>query len=462
MTPYQFSRRSFLKGCGGAAMAGFAGSAMLFSNDAHAANTYDTVVHIFLRGGMDGLSLVVPTSGNSRIHYEQARPRLAIAASGAYGALPLRTAAGASTGFGLHPAATGLRDLWDDGYLAIVHACGLATTVTRSHFDAQLFIDLGTPGVKGTATGWLTRAWNFQPGRTGSGAVVPVLGVAAAQPASLIGSTAALTMGSPSDFSLNAGAWAWQRVRSDSPPGFRGVNETMVDLWAGDSTLEANGQRANDALRIMSSQVYDSLPSSWPNNTFAQQLWTIAQSIRFNLGLRFATIDLGGWDTHEGQGSAGSGYHYFQNKAGELSSALYAFFNTLRATGNMSRTTVIVQSEFGRRVRENANGGTDHGYGNPLLVLGGSVNGRRFYGRWLGLDPEVLSPYYGDVPVTNDYRRVLSEILIRRMRNPRLGSVFPGYTGYSPLGVVKGSDLTPEYAGYAAQASSLACLSTEV
>ena len=107
----------------------------------------------------------------------------------------------------------------------------------------------------------------------------------------------------------------------------------------------------------------------------------------------------------------------------------------------MARVTVIVQSEFGRRVRANANGGTDHGYGNPLLVLGGPVNGRRFYGSWPGLNPETLSPTFGDVPVTTDYRRVMSEILIRRMGNANLSQVFPGYTGYAPLGIVQGGDL---------------------
>ena len=186
------------------------------------------------------------------------------------------------------------------------------------------------------------------------------------------------------------------------------------------------------------------MPAGWPTGGFAEQLWTIAQSIKFNLGLRFATLDLGGWDTHEGQGTAGAGYHYYQNKIVELSAALSAFFAELNSTGQMSRVTVIVQSEFGRRVRANANGGTDHGYGNPLLVLGGAVNGRRFYGSWPGLNPTTLSPTFGDVPVTTDYRRVFSEIMIRRMANPKIGTIFPAYNGYSPLGIVQGADLAPQ------------------
>ncbi|HZF98794.1 MAG TPA: twin-arginine translocation signal domain-containing protein, partial [Pseudoxanthomonas sp.] len=138
MIDYKLTRREFIKSCGGAALVGAAGSALMFADDATAAaNGYDTVVHLFLRGGIDGLNLVVPISGNDRTHYEQARPNLRIATSGAYAALPLTLAGGNATGFGLHPSASGLRDLWNDSKLAIVHACGMATTVTRSHFDAQ-------------------------------------------------------------------------------------------------------------------------------------------------------------------------------------------------------------------------------------------------------------------------------------------------------------------------------------
>ena len=446
MSDYTLTRREFIKGCCSAAVVGTAGTSLMFADDAvAAANTYDTVVHLFLRGGMDGLNLVVPIDGADRTFYEEARPSLKIEATGTYGALPLTLAAGTGTGFGLHPSASGLRDLWNDSKLAIVHACGMATTVTRSHFDAQLYIDLGTPGKYGSATGWMTRAWQTRPGSTPL-ATLPALGISGTQPAGLLGATDALTMSNASDFSLNAGAYAWQKMRADSPAGFRGLNETLADLWAGQTGIELNGARADAALKTIGQQSFAALPATWPTGSFAEQLWTIAQSIRFNLGLRFATLDLGGWDTHEGQGTAGSGYNYYQNKITELSAALSAFYAELNSTGQMSRVTVIVQSEFGRRVRANANGGTDHGYGNPLLVLGGAVNGRRFYGTWPGLNPEILSPTFGDVPVTTDYRRVFSEIMIRRMANPSLNTIFPGYTGYSPLGIVQGTDLAPQMA----------------
>ncbi|MFC3715694.1 DUF1501 domain-containing protein [Luteimonas soli] len=437
-------RREFLKGCcATAAVGAVAGPSLLFSDPAHAAaNPYDTIVHVFLRGGIDGLNLVPPVSGNDRAFYEEARPDLSIPATGTYAALPLTLSSGAATGFGLHPSATGLRDIWTDGKLAIVNSCGLLTTVTRSHFDAQLYLDLGTPGTKGAGTGWLTRAWNSQPGAPGN-AAMPALAVNSRTPANMLGSTEALTMGSPSDFALNSGAWAWQRTREDSPAGLKGVNETLATLWKGQTGLEASGRSADASLRVIAGQPYADMPATWPDSTFARQLWTVAQSIRFNLGMRYAAVDLGGWDTHDGQGTAGAGYHYYQNQVADLSQALAAFYGELKTGGEIGRVTVVVQSEFGRRVRQNGSRGTDHGYGNPLLVLGGAVNGRKLYGSWKGLDPEILSPYFGDVPVTTDFRRVLSELLIRRMGNNHLSAVFPGYTGYSPLGIVQGSDMTP-------------------
>ncbi|WP_242107020.1 DUF1501 domain-containing protein [Luteimonas aquatica] len=429
------NRREFLKGCCATATAGAAGPALLFSDAAFAAaNPYDTVVHVFLRGGIDGLNLVPPVSGDDRSFYEQARPNLALPASGAYAALPLTLANGAATGFGLHPSASGLRDIWNDGRLAIVQSCGLLTAVTRSHFDAQLYLDLGTPGQHGTGSGWITRAWNTQPGTIGN-ETMPALAVNSRTPANLLGAAQALTMGSPQEFALNASAWAWQRRREGDPAGYRGISETLASLWAGGTALETSGQRADLSLRVIAAQPYSDPPAGWPATAFARQLWTVAQSIRFNLGMRYAALDLGGWDTHEGQGSAGSGYHYFQNKVAELSQALTAFYAELKTGGELPRVTVIVQSEFGRRVRENGSGGTDHGYGNPLLVLGGAVNGRKLYGTWKGLDPEVLSSYFGDVPVTTDFRRVLSELLIQRMGNNQIGTVFPGYAGYAPLGL---------------------------
>jgi uncharacterized protein (DUF1501 family) len=443
MTTPSLDRREFLKGCGAAAAIGAVGPTMLFSQDAHAAvNTYDTVVMVFLRGGIDGLNLVPPISGNDRSFYEEARPTLRIPATAdPNAALPLTLADGSATGFGLHPAAIGLRDIWDAGKLAIVQCCGLKTVVTRSHFDAQAYFDLGTPGNLNVSSGWMTRAWQTQ---STAGTAMPMLAVASRQPANMRGSTEAMSMPSPGDFSLSSGAQQWRTYRTGMPAGTRGVTETMASLWAGQTGIEIAGLRGSASMDLIAQQGYNAtLPATWPTTNFARQLWTVAQSIRFNLGLRYAAVDLGGWDTHESQGTVGN--TLYSNKIVELSQALTAFYNELNTTGEMGRVTVIVQSEFGRRVRQNGSGGTDHGYGNPLLVLGGPVNGRRMYGEWLGLDPTVLSPYFGDIPVTTDFRRVFSELMIRRMGNNKLGTIFPGYTGYTPLGLFQGTDLTPQY-----------------
>lgn len=433
----RITRRQFLKGCGATAAVAAAGPRLVFGPEAHAqsAGASETVVMLFLRGGIDGLNLVVPVSGTDRTQYETLRPNLAIAATGTYGALPLTMPDGSTSAFGLHPSATGLRDLWTGGRLAIVHACGVLGSASRSHFDAQMAIERGL--AVGTTSGWLARAVAQDPSTAGS--VMPALSAGYNPPTSFAGSSAPIAMDNPADFTLNHGAWAWQTTRADSPAGHVGLNETLGKLWSGETGLEMAGARTDTALRVIARQAYAPIPAGWPTSTIARHLWVVAQSIRFGIGLRYATLDLGGWDTHDGQGTAGSGYHYYQNKVAELSQALSAFHAELEAAGLAGRVTTILQSEFGRRVKENSARGTDHGYGNPVLVMGGSVNGRRFYGTWPGLAAATLSSANGDVPVTTDYRRVLSEILVRRMGHTDVAGIFP-QVAYAPLGIVQGSD----------------------
>ncbi len=426
----ELTRRRFLQGSA-ATVATIGGGSRLFfgaTDPGTLAVNHDTVIYLFMRGGMDGLNFVVPTAGNDRLFYEQARPSLQIATSGDFGALPLTLASGAQTGFGLHPSAVGLHGLWNAQRLAIVHACGLQAVVTRSHFDAQLYADLGTSQL-GASSGWITRAI---AGTTPvAGATLPSLAVASLAPNGFAGSTGTIAMSSPSDFAINAGSSRWRSQ----------IQANLGGLWTGDGDLRAAGRQADGSMRTIAAQPFAARPASFPNTTLSNQLWTLAQSIKFELGLQYAALDYGGWDTHDGQGTAGTGFHYYQNKIAELSQALTAFHDELAASGHIGRVTVVIQSEFGRRVRSNGSGGTDHGYGNPMLVLGGPVNGRRFYGQWPGLDPEVLSTTFGDIPVTTDYRRLLSEILVRRMRNPAISQVFPGYAGYAPLGIMQGTDM---------------------
>lgn len=431
--PIKVDRREFIKGAAAAAAAGVAGPSLFFSEDAAAApNAYDTVLVVFLRGGMDGLNLVVPTSGADRGFYETNRPTLSIPNTGTNAALPLTLAGDVATPFGLHPSASGLHGIWNAGKLAIVHCCGMPTVVNRSHFDAQSFLDAGTPGDKTASKGWLTRAWETQLSIDGTGAQMPLLAVTPRSPKNIRGSTDAISMPDPTAMALNLGDPRWRAA----------VSQTVGQLWGGDTALEVGGSKTDSSLKLIAGMGYGNAPTGWPAGVFADQLWTVAQSIRFNRGLRYATVDLGGWDTHDAQGTVGVTQTY-PSKIAELSDALTAFFNNLAADGLMDRVTVIVQSEFGRRVKQNQSGGTDHGYGNPLLVLGGPVVGRKFYGQWKGLSSTALAATFGDIPVTTDYRRVFSEILMRRMRNNQLSTIFPGYTYGGNMGIVTGTSMTP-------------------
>ena len=235
----------------------------------------------------------------------------------------------------------------------------------------------------------------------------------------------------------------------------------MNDLWTGSTMLEVAGADTLGSLamlRPIDFNPYD--PNNHPNGYqpsgganyslnynggFGSQLRNVAQLIKLNLGLRAVTIDLGNWDTHNGQGNPTQSYDWFGNQVESLSQGLAAFYTDLSsdASGNfMQHVSVIVVSEFGRRVLENADSGTDHGYGNVMLALGGAVNGGTVYGNLPGLDNQTL--YQGtDVAVTTDYRQLISEALIRRMANPNIYYVFPGYAGYAPLGVFQGADLPP-------------------
>ena len=180
----------------------------------------------------------------------------------------------------------------------------------------------------------------------------------------------------------------------------------------------------------------------YPRSSFSTQLQALAQIIKLDVGLSIATVDLGGWDTHAEQGNRIN--QHFGRLVRTLSEALAAFYQDLNdseTSPRINRLTVVVQSEFGRRLRENDNRGSDHGHGNVMLVLGGEVNGG-IHGKWPGLHTDQL--YDGvDLDVTTDYRQVLSEILIRRLQNNRLGTVFPGLQDYTPLGIVQGKDLAP-------------------
>jgi uncharacterized protein (DUF1501 family) len=391
----------------------------------------EILVNVFLRGGCDALNLVPPVAGDDRGYYEAARSELQIPASGPDGALTL------DGHLGLHPVAGAIHALYQDGVLAIVRAAGMHED-TRSHFDAQAYMELGTPGSTSSTTGWITRHLQSATNLPDE-IMMPVLAMGNMQPACLRGNWDAVAMRSTGSFNLDTGPWRWRdaqryalrQLYSDGP------------TWLHQAGVQA--LNAVDIIEVNDPGTYQ--PSNgavYPSGSFGDQLKVIAQMIKLRLGLCVATIDMGGWDTHRSQGTGATGT--FANLVGNLSQGLAALYTDLDGSGDdnyTQRLMVVVMSEFGRRLRENDDVGTDHGHGGVMLVLGGSVNGGLF-GDWPGLHHDQL--YDGaDLDVTTDYRRVLCEILIRRLGNPYLGTIFPGFTDYVPLGVVQGEDLPPVY-----------------
>ena len=425
------TRRGFMVGCS-AAIAAFTGgltyTAFGSPNDEP---NHDILLIVFLRGGMDGLSAVAPIEGPDRGYYEANRERLAIPTTGDNRLLRL------DDRFGLHPSAAPLLDLYQANQLAIVHAAGL-TSDTRSHFDAMKYMELGTPGAKSTTKGWLTRHLETMSGVPDE-VIVPVMASGNLQPTSLQGSLETIGMNSPGDLAFS-GHWRYRDTQ----------RRALRQMYQSDSSwLHQAGVQTLDAVDVIEyadpGNYTPSNGATYPNSNFGRGLQSVAQIVKMQLGLRTATIDLGGWDMHDYQGDAGGGQ--FGDRIGELALGLNALMTDLSNVNGVDhsrRLTAVVMSEFGRSFRENAARGTDHGHGNLMFVAGGAVKGGRVYGDWPGLAPEQLYDRR-DLEITTDYRRVLSEVLIRRFGNPNLGIVFPGYTGYQPLDILRGGDIPPNY-----------------
>ncbi|HNK62634.1 MAG TPA: DUF1501 domain-containing protein [Anaerolineales bacterium] len=408
MTKTLIPRRQFLQGCS-AAIAAMAGAKLTNLAFAKQDNPSDTLVVVFLRGGWDALNVVPPLAGDDRGFYELARPNLKISD-------PLRL----NDQFGLHPAMSPLYDLYQSGKVGVVHAVGLDFD-TRSHFDAQEYIELGTPGSKSTASGWITR--HLQS--TGISSILPVLSTAG-QPTSLLNFTPTVSLNTPEDFSL------WDNGLRDSHMN------ALRQLYAGDSLLHRAGTRTLDALNIVSplsgGGYTPSNGATYNDDEFGLQMKTVAQMIKLEAGLRIATVDFGGWDTHEYENDGNGGY--IATLLGQLASGLANFYLDLDS-GHTEKLSVVVVSEFGRRLVQNESYGTDHGHGSVMFALGGSVNGGQVFGNWPGLDNEQLYDH-ADLAVTTDYRQVLGELLSKRMNNSDIEAVFPGFSGnYNPLGVFK-------------------------
>ena len=363
----------------------------------------DILITIFLRGGMDGLSVVAPYFEGS--NYYDKRPTIALREPETGASLEL------DGRFSLHPAMTGLKELFDEKALAIIHATG-STDPSRSHFDAMQFMEYGTPGNKTTSSGWLgrhleTTAWeNNSPFRAvGMGAIV-------AQ--SLRGAVPPLSLKSISDFH------------------YKGKESEFARLQASLNSIY-NSQQSADILDEQAKLVFETIDilgklnqadyrttADYPDTDYGRGLKQLAQLIKADLGLEVANIDLGGWDTHEQQGTVDGDFKILVE---ELSNGLHAFYSDMG--DKMKNITIVVMSEFGRRVEENASQGTDHGHGNAMFVLGAGINGGKVYGDWPGLAKDSLDD--GDLAITTDYRDVLSEILSKRLLNSKIAKIFPDY-----------------------------------
>jgi uncharacterized protein (DUF1501 family) len=390
------NRRAFLRG---AAISVFgAGALPAWLGRAAAANRSGKVlVVVFQRGAADGLNMVVPF-GDSR--YFQLRPSLAIPA-------PSRANADSAVDldgfFGLHPSLGPLAPLYRDRHLAIVEAAG-SPDPTRSHFDAQDFMESGTPGRKATEDGWLNRVLRPEVGAS----PVRAVSLTGILPRSLRGAQPAVAISDMKDF----------RVRENQASDeFR----TMYAASA-DTLLHGAAQETFEAVKLvesLASQPYTpGGGASYPRGRLGADLRQIAQLIKADVGLEVAFADIGGWDHHTNETPQ------LANRLREFSSALAAFACDLG--DRLANVVLVTMSEFGRTARENGGRGTDHGHANVMFVLGGPVRGGRIAGKWPGLAAEQL--YEGrDLALTTDFRVVLSELVAKHLGHPDPGQVFPGF-----------------------------------
>jgi uncharacterized protein (DUF1501 family) len=312
--------------------------------------------------------------------------------------------------FGLHPSLAPLKPLFDARQLAIVEAVG-SPDPTRSHFDAQDYMESGTPGRKSTADGWMNRAL---PKETGKASPLRAVSLGSTLPRSLRGRNDAVAVNTLADF----------RVRDS-----RGADsfEQMYDS-AIDTVLHGAGKETFEAVRIMQSvQKQPYAPgndASYPNGRFARSLQQIAQLVKADVGLEVAFADVGGWDTHVNEVGPKPTVGVLANNLSEFGGALAAFYKDLG--DRMEDVTVVTMSEFGRTAHENGNRGTDHGHANVMFVMGGDVRGGKVYGDWPGLEQEQLYESR-DLNLTTDFRDVLGELVMKHLGNANLKTVFPGY-----------------------------------
>jgi uncharacterized protein (DUF1501 family) len=408
MAACDVSRRFFVAAAGGAAIFRLGGTAWAGA----AADGPKRLVVILLRGAVDGLNVVIPYGDPA---YYAARPTIAVGRPGTVeGALPL------DRHFGLHPALVSLMPLWDDGAVAFIHAAG-SPDPNRSHFEAQRYIENGTPGNSATPDGWMNRLLQVLPGPRGPTAAISI---GPTLPRILSGSApvANLPLGPAATAPTPLGPAATAPTPLDRPA----LAAAFDRLYAGTSALDHAYREGRDArselTRTLAREQQVADAGAPPASSFARSALRLGRLLAGDPRIRLAFVALGGWDTHVDQGGASG---WLANRLRPLGDGLVALARGLGAAWH--DTAVVVLSEFGRTVHENGDRGTDHGHGNVIWLAGGAVRGGRVYGDWPGLAPAELYQRR-DLAVTTDFRAALAVILERHLglADRELAAVFPG------------------------------------
>ncbi|HET9217078.1 MAG TPA: DUF1501 domain-containing protein [Terriglobia bacterium] len=405
------SRRYFLKSSG-LAMASLAAAPSFLVRTAMAQGSTSSkdrpiLIAIFQRGAADGVSVVPPFGDRN---YAKARPQIAVPEPGRNAA---ESAIDLDGFFGFHPALSPLKPIYDEGQLAVVHAVGSPDT-TRSHFDAQDYMEAGAPGNKGVPDGWLNRY--LQGAKRADATAFRAIALDAKMPRTLMGTAPALALARIQDFDVRG-------------PNAKQGGGSSSELYAAFEAMWRNS--TFDAVKMLKNanpqRFQPENGARYPGGQFGQSLLQMSQLIKADIGLEVGFLDIGGWDTHANQPGQ------LNQRLREYGEGLSAFYRDLG--DRMRNIVVLTMTEFGRSIRQNGSGGTDHGHASALFVMGGPVKGRKVYGKWPGLAPEQL--YEGrDLALTTDFRDVFAEVLKKHLGAADTARVFPGWQPGQPLGIL--------------------------
>jgi len=405
----KMKRRTFVQGCcaGIAAMSGAKLTNLSFAQEATPGAAQPVLLSIFLRGGMDALNFLIPHADSN---YNDQRPRLRINTG---------TALDLDGYFGLHPSAAPLKELFDDQHVGLVCATGIPDADgTRSHFQAQDYMDYG--GTQEAGGGWLGRYLNTVPGGGKFADIFRGVSLSSGVSESLGGFTGALSLGELDDFTLSGNGTERRRFR-----------QALRTMYTHDPSLSAPALSTLDAAELIRGNgIEEYAPDvEYPDSGFADALMSVAQLVKRDMGLQAATIDLGGWDTHESQAGGDPTTGSYADNVDRLTRALHAFWDDLGS--ERGRVTVTVISEFGRRLKENDNRGTDHGHGGMMIVLDTAITEKRVFGDWPGLSNDELYERK-DLRVTTDFRDVMGDVLKSKfsLGTGDINALFPGF-GYT-------------------------------